>query len=239
MRFSKSAGLRYSDTPYGTSNEAPPLPGINFSNQKRKAQKNNPLETSNVPLEDKKRLLRRNSRSIGRSMERAGGPTTQEGAVFASVLRERGINQNLAGQKSTFNLSKSIPSTLFKAAMLNAFEEEMLKIAEDSENDFNLSKAVSVAPAAIAAGLIPIVGYGIYKSPAFLKRIKENAPIHGRNAIAKATGDRAMIRSYDKPTKAKPTNILAPAGIAAGSTYLAYDAVSANKANKDSADEGL
>jgi hypothetical protein len=239
MRFNKFAGLRYSDTPYGTSNEPPPQRGIIFSDQKRKAQKNNPLETSNVPFEDKHRLLKRNSKSLGRSMERAGGPTTQEGSVFASVLRERGINQNLAGQKSTFNLSKAIPSTLFKAAMLNAFDDEMLKLAEESEDDSAIAKAVSVAPAAIAAGLIPIVGYGIYKSPAFLKRMKENAPIHGRNALARATGDRAMIRSYDKPNKGKPMSMAVPAGIAAAGTYLGYDAVSANKSKKDSADEGL
>lgn len=238
MKFNKFAGLRYSDTPYGTSNEPPPPRGINFSDQRRKAQKNNPLETSNIPLEDKQRLLKRNSKSIGRAMERAGGPTTQEGSVFASVLRERGINQNLAGQKSTFNLSKSIPSTLFKMAMLNSFDDEMLKIAEDFD-DSTIPKAVSVAPAAVAAGLIPIVGYGIYKSPAFLKRMRENAPIHGRNAVARATGDRAMIRSYDKPSKGKPMSIAVPAGIAAASTYLGYDAVNSNKSKKDSADEGL
>jgi hypothetical protein len=215
MKMIKTAGLRYSDTPYGTSGNPGPPRGIDFSDIPRKGQKNNPLRTMNIPRENKQYLSKRNSRSIARSMARAGGPTSAEGATFSAVLQERGINPNLAQERSTMGLSKVIHNDLYKAAMYSGFTDEIEKLAaEDGTADPNSmpteSRYATDWPIIGMAAAVPALAYGGYKLWP-----------HGQNALSKVTG--GLVSKSSIPTNYGASKFWMPLGLSAAGTYLAYD----------------
>ena len=110
----KLAGLQYSSGPHGPGNQVQPygktLPAT-YSAEPRKGQKINPLKHSDVPVEVRTQLRRKNSDIIANLMAKAGGPTSPEGDAYAAVLEERGINPNLAG--SNLNMARTTPNDVY------------------------------------------------------------------------------------------------------------------------------
>ena len=93
-----------------------------------KGQMNNPMKYADIPVETKRSLRKMNVRDLTRSMERAGGPTTPKGRMFAAVLEERGVNPNLSGKDPI--LARQASNDIYKRAMYDAFSEELTKLSQ-------------------------------------------------------------------------------------------------------------
>lgn len=93
-----------------------------------KGQMNNPMKYADIPAETKQSLRKMNVRDLTRSMERAGGPTSPKGRMFAAVLEERGVNPNLSGTDP--NLARQASNDIYKKAMYDAFSDELTKLSQ-------------------------------------------------------------------------------------------------------------
>lgn len=93
-----------------------------------KGQMNNPMKYADIPAETKKSLRKMNVRDLTRSMERAGGPTSPKGRMFAAVLEERGVNPNLSGTNPV--LARQASNDIYKRAMYDAFSDELTKLSQ-------------------------------------------------------------------------------------------------------------
>lgn len=110
----KSATFQYSDGPHGEHNQTvrigKTLPGT-ITAVPRKGQKITPLKHSNVPFELREKLRRLSSKTLGRKLEKSGGPTSKDGQAYAAVLEERAVNPNLAPKNT--RMAKVIPNDVF------------------------------------------------------------------------------------------------------------------------------
>jgi len=93
-----------------------------------KGQMNNPMKYADIPAETKQSLRKMNVRDLTRSMERAGGPTSSKGRMFAAVLEERGVNPNLSGTNPV--LARQASNDIYKRAMYDAFSDELTKLSQ-------------------------------------------------------------------------------------------------------------
>lgn len=93
-----------------------------------KGQMNNPMKYADIPAETKQSLRKMNVRDLTRSMERAGGPTSPKGRMFAAILEERGVNPNLSGTDP--NLARQVSNDIYKKAMYDAFSDELTKLSQ-------------------------------------------------------------------------------------------------------------
>ena len=96
-----------------------------------KGQMNNPMKYADIPAETKQSLRKMNVKDLTRSMERAGGPTSPKGRMFASILEERGVNPNLSGTDPT--LARQVSNDIYKKAMYDAFSEELIKLSQQQD----------------------------------------------------------------------------------------------------------
>jgi len=126
-----------------------------------KGQMNNPMKYADIPVETKQSLRKMNVRDLTRSMERAGGPTSPKGRMFASILEERGVNPNLSGTDPT--LARQVSNDIYKRAMYDAFSDELTKISQQqamgqpSKNrarDLGMTSAAGMAVPAAAGTLL-------------------------------------------------------------------------------------
>jgi hypothetical protein len=155
--------LRYSDTPFGMSGRPAPPVGVNYTDSLRKGQKNNPIKTMHIPVENKNDLKRRNSRSLARAMVRAGGANSQNGAMFNAMLQERGVNSTLMATQTNRPLANALPDDLYKQSMYNAFYDELTKIAfsEAFDETEHLSQGMPDTAKAINSGVAGALGAGV------------------------------------------------------------------------------
>jgi hypothetical protein len=218
MSLIKTA-LRYSDTPFGMSGRPAPPPGINFTDAPRKGQKNNPVKNMQVPIENKRALMKRNSRSLARAMQRAGGMTSPNGMQFNAVLQERGMNPTLMATPKTRGLAQSMPDDLYKQSMYNAFYDELEKVAfaeafdESAQQGQAMPESAGTFNRALTTGALAaagLAGYGGYRLGKGVKNMGSKVT----NAIS------------GKPTPVKKPGSPWVAGVALGGagTYLAHDA---------------
>jgi len=117
-----------------------------------KGQKSNPMKHADVPVEVKKPLRKKNSRELGRLVERAGGTTAPAAKKYVAVLEERGVNPNLA--KENVQMAKMVSNDMYKKAMYTAFSDELDKLAEFSQGVQDKATnygATSIGPVGVGA----------------------------------------------------------------------------------------
>jgi len=121
-----------------------------------KGQRSNPMKHSDIPVEVKRPLRKKNNKELARLMERAGGASAPNARKYVAVLEERGVNPNLA--KENVNMARVVSNDMFKRAMYDAFNEELTKIAAEF-SDLSVSEgiknqgATAIAPMAVGGGI--------------------------------------------------------------------------------------
>lgn len=119
----------------------------------RKGQKNNSLDNADIPYETRARLRKKNSKTLARSMERAGGKMTIQGRPYAAVLEERAVNPNIA--KQNIGLARILKDDIYKSAMYSAFNDELAKLAGvqiDSEDAGIRGHGITAAGGTLVGG---------------------------------------------------------------------------------------
>lgn len=135
-----------------------------------KGQKSNPMKHADVPVEAKKPLRKKNSKELGRLVERAGGVTAPAAKKYVAVLEERGVNPNLA--KENVQMAKVVSNDMYKKAMYIAFSDELNKLAgfnqgvEDKATNYGATAIGPVGVGAVGGAGLGMVAGGAMGSAA-------------------------------------------------------------------------